>query len=224
MSVKNIIDYFEIIDTEEKAYWLGFLCADGYVAANEDKIELTLAEKDLAHLEKYKASLNLTNKICYRSATKAYRISFRSQKCKSDLIKLGCIPQKSLKLEFPSDKQVPLNLIRHFCRGYFDGDGCICNTDNTFSLSFIGTENFINGFLNVAPQSMYKNNKITNVHRKGGAKRYMLSAQEDAIIFLNWLYKDSSIYLDRKYELYLDFINNGIKKNKCRLLEDLNKI
>lgn len=50
MSAKNILTYFENIDTEEKAYWLGFLYADGYVNANEDKIELCLAEKDFHHL------------------------------------------------------------------------------------------------------------------------------------------------------------------------------
>ena len=77
MSAKNILTHFENIDTEEKAYWLGFLYADGYVNANEDKIELCLAEKDFHHLEKFKNFIGLPNKICYREATKAYRYSFR---------------------------------------------------------------------------------------------------------------------------------------------------
>ena len=102
MSAKNIINTFEKIDTEEKAYWLGFLYADGNVSNHENKIELILAEKDVGHLEKFKRFLNIKNKICYREATKAYRISFRSEKCKQDLIDKGCIPNKSLILKFHS--------------------------------------------------------------------------------------------------------------------------
>ena len=96
MSAKNVLRYFENIDTEEKAYWLGFLYADGSVGSAEDKIELGLAEKDLKQIEKFKECLGLKNKICYREATKSYRISFRSQSCKQDLIKQGCVPKKSL--------------------------------------------------------------------------------------------------------------------------------
>ena len=120
---------FEKIDTEEKAYWLGFLYADGNVYYNEKRvsyrIELGLAEKDLNHLEKFKKFLNCTNEIKYRQNIKAYRIMIGSKKMCNDLIKLGCVPNKSLILTFPTEDQVPLELQRHFIRGYFDGDGCI---------------------------------------------------------------------------------------------------
>ena len=43
----------------------------------------------------------------------------------NDLIKQGCVPNKSLILTFPNKHQVPKNLINHFIRGYFDGDGSI---------------------------------------------------------------------------------------------------
>ena len=147
MSAKNVLTNFEKIDTEEKAYWLGFLYADGCVGSKEDKIELGLAEKDLKHIEKFRDFMGINNKISYRKDTKSYRISFRSQKCKLDLINKGCVPKKSLILTFPNEEQVPSNLLRHFIRGYFDGDGWFSNTSNCFQVGLIGTESFINGFL-----------------------------------------------------------------------------
>ena len=73
MSAKNVLRYFDKINTEEKAYWLGFLYADGSISSKEDKIELGLAEKDLHHIEKFKQThdkiflsrvLNIHNSPC----------------------------------------------------------------------------------------------------------------------------------------------------------------
>jgi DNA-binding transcriptional regulator WhiA len=213
MSAKNVLTNFEIIDSEEKAYWLGFLYADGSVGSAEDKIELGLAEKDLKHIEKFRDFMGISNKISYREATKSYRMSFRSTKCKQDLIDKGCVPKKSLILNFPTESQVPKTLIRHFIRGYFDGDGWFTNTESCFQIGIIGTENFIKGFLDNI-ENINKDNKIFTVHRENGAKRYVFGAYQDVLNFLNWIYKDSNVYLDRKYEHYLDFIQNGSKYHK----------
>lgn len=210
MSAKNVLNIFETIDTEEKAYWLGFLYADGSVGSKEDKIELGLAEKDLKHVKKFRDFININNKISYRESSKSYRFSFRSTKCKQDLIKQGCVPKKSLILKFPTEEQVPSHLMRHFIRGYFDGDGWFTNTDRTFQVGIIGTQDFIEGFLKTVNKiNMNTNNKILTVHRENGAKRYVFSSQSDVYIFLNWIYKDANIYLDRKYEHYLEFLEKG---------------
>ena len=214
MSAKNVLKIFETIDTEEKAYWLGFLYADGSVGSREHKIELGLAEQDLKQIEKFRDFIGIMNKISYRPTTKSYRYSFRSESCKKDLIKQGCVPKKSLILNFPTKDQVPQNLIRHFIRGYFDGDGWFTNTESCFQIGIIGTEDFIKGFLDNI-EIYNKENKIFNVHRENGAKRYVFSAYTDVLNFLNWIYKDATIYLDRKYEHYLDFINNGSKYHKA---------
>ena len=67
---------------------------------------------------KFKNFIGLPNSINYRAKTDAYRYSFRSQSCKADLIKQGCMPAKSLILKFPTEKQVPKNLLAPFIRGY----------------------------------------------------------------------------------------------------------
>ena len=216
MSAKNVLYNFETIDTEEKAYWLGFLYADGSVGSAEDKIELGLAEQDLHHIEKFRSFLGITNKITYREKTHSYRLSFRSQSCKADLIKQGCVSKKSVILTFPTDTQVPLSLMRHFIRGYFDGDGWFTNTESCFQVGIIGTQQFLEGFLNTV-ENINKYNKIFTVHRENDAKRYVFSAYQDVSNFLNWIYQDATIYLDRKYEHYLDFINNGSKYHKTKM-------
>lgn len=213
MSAKNVLTNFEKIDNEEKAYWLGFLYADGSVGSNEDKIELGLAEKDLKHIEKFKKFIGIDNKISYREKTKSYRYSFRSSKCKQDLIDKGCVPKKSLVLTFPTEEKVPKDFIRHFIRGYFDGDGWFTNTKDCFQVGIIGTKDFINGFLDTI-EGINKNNTIFTVHREEGAKRYVFGAYQDVLNFLNYIYQDCNIYLDRKYEYYLDFINNGSHYHK----------
>ena len=215
MSATNNIRNFEIIDTEEKAYWLGFLYADGSVGSTDNRIELGLAEKDLNHIEKFKEFIGVPNKISYRPQTKSYRYIFKSIPCKEDLIKQGCMPKKSLILKFPTEQQVPNYLIKHFIRGSSDGDGSFSHTSSCFQVGIIGTEDFIKGFLNII-EIQNKNNKIFTVHREDGAKRYVFSGLNDVTNFLNWIYKDATIYLDRKYNHYLDFINNGSKYHKSK--------
>jgi len=200
--VKNE-NIFETISTEHQAYWLGFLYADGSVGSKDNRVELTLAAKDLEHLKKFKDFIEIDNKISYRKKTNAYRYSFRNIKIKKDLIKQGCHPQKSLTLLFPTKEQVPHNLIHHFMRGYMDGDGYITNTPKTKSIGFIGTYSFISSVIDVFN---LKPNKICNVHHENGAKKYQLSAMREMIDFLNLLYQDATVYLNRKYEKYLSLL------------------
>ena len=207
---------FQTIDTEEKAYWLGFLYADGSVGSTDNRIELTLAQCDYNHLVKFKNFIGLDNKIAYREKIKAYRYVFKDQGVKSDLIKLGCIPKKSLVLTFPTEQQVPPHLLRHFMRGYFDGDGCFCNTNSCFEAGILGTEKFITGFIAALPNSINKTLTIKSGCKNATIKKYGVYSYYDVLAFLNFLYQDCTIFLDRKYEKYLDFIQNGSKYHKTK--------
>ena len=128
--------------------------------------------------------MKINNKISYREKTKSYRMSFRSKKCKEDLINKGCVPKKSLILKFPTYEQVPQKLMKDFIRGYFDGDGWFTNTKDCFQVGIIGTENFIHRFLNEI-ENVNKTNKIFTVHREDGEKRYIFGAYQDVVNFLN---------------------------------------
>jgi hypothetical protein len=197
---------FNNIDTEEKAYWLGFLYADGAMNKKQSSLELSLQVTDSSHIEKFIKFLE-----CDRTVKKdsfRCRFSASSKILYNDLNRLGCTFKKSFTIQFP---QLPYVLIRHFIRGYFDGDGSITRarkTDSSYtSISLCsGSSVFIKSIIS-------EFNKHTNSHCKqqgykpNNAEVYVICLQNTLCKkFLNWLYEDSVIYLERKYDRY----NNSI--------------
>ena len=194
---KHAIDenVFENIDSEEKAYWLGFLYADGYVSGGKErKIELSLQLSDATHLEKFKKFLKYEGDV--KTDSYRCRLYFRNEKITNDLVKLGCTPRKSLTLKFPNEKQVPREYIFHFIRGYIDGDGSLMCSEHHKGISVIGTQNFLNEMcehLNIKKQ-------IHKIKSKSN-KIYIYETGRKSTIYklCTLLYSDSNIYLDRKY-------------------------
>ena len=115
---------FEIINTPEKAYWLGFIFADGNVVYTKSTKNLKLTSKDKEILIKFKKFLKSNNpiKIDKRISIRYY-IVISSKKIVKDLMKVGVVPNKRYCLKFP--KFLKPNLIKYFIKGYFDGDGWI---------------------------------------------------------------------------------------------------
>lgn len=198
---------FEKIDTEEKAYWLGFLYADGYVSSNTNNIELALKESDKGHIEKFKKFIGGNNKISKKTVVlngnkyNAYRICFRDKKMKRDLIKKGCVPNKSLILKFPNNNIVPYHLMKHFLRGYWDGDGSLIFTNKTYRISVISTKDFIKGMLNFTGWKSYA------LQEEGEAYRWECNHSGKIPNMIDLMYKDANIYLDRKYKKYNKMAN-----------------
>lgn len=119
---------FDCIDTEEKAYWLGFLYADGNVSKT-NRIRLSLAEQDYSTLEKFSNFIYSKNRIKHYVQRKYLHrqnliyVDVGSKYMSEKLTNLGCTPNKTFLLTFPD--WIDKNLINHFIRGYFDGDGCL---------------------------------------------------------------------------------------------------
>lgn len=211
------INVFDTIDTEEKAYWLGFIFADGYIGSTpirEDKksiynFELSLALKDFEHLEKFKKFISFEKEIIKDSYR--CRIMVANKHFWTILNNYGCTPNKSLTLKFPNC--IPNDLIRHFIRGYFDGDGCI--TRHVYinivspAINVIGTSDFLNNIIN------YSDTTPNIRHDKRHSKETLILEwhKDDGIKFINYLYKNSSIYLDRKFKLY-NFFKDGSRSVK----------
>ena len=198
---------FNIIDTEEKAYWLGFLFADGCVT-DKGLLELNLQAQDVGHLHKLSRFLECTNPIIYcpkKSSDKIYDLYglhiYNKQLC-DRLQELGCVPRKSLILKFP-DKSIfkDSSLIRHFIRGYFDGDGCICLTQ--WSASLLGTYEFLTDVQNIVKE--FKDKTISKKHNNNSNTYQIGVTRKKAYSFLEWLYKDSTIFLQRKHQKYFEF-------------------
>lgn len=132
---------FDEINTEEKAYWLGFMYADGYIDSSPldpdkkstYKVELSLSEYDIEHLYKFNKFMQHEDNNVKVGKVKAkdkeyYRCRWgiANKHLWSSLNNLGCTPRKSLTLQFPNISIFSNdNLIVPFIRGYFDGDGCL---------------------------------------------------------------------------------------------------
>lgn len=198
---------FKKIDSEEKAYWLGFLEADGCIhsGAGDYRIELGLAEKDFHHLEKYRSFIGKNNKISHRDGTNSYRFNFRDKTVHADLINLGCTPRKSLTLCFPTKEQVSNKFLFPFLRGYFDGDGSFWY-ENRFGLNILSSKNFLEGlkkrYDNFSDLSLYP----INYDRPDRGQRIQTGNRQKVNQFLNDIYSNANIYLDRKYQKYLNYI------------------
>lgn len=206
-------DFFEKIDNEEKAYWLGFFMADGCVSKSAtDKAVLKLAIVDENHIKKWLRSLDSIQKPCiFEDNGRRYIASTHySTKMCDDLVKLGCTERKSLTLEFPKLRE---DLIRHFIRGYLDGDGCIHFGNKNqkiwqIKVNLIGTKPFLKSIQKII--GVY-----TKMRRIGNKKQnfsFNIDGNKQAMRILDWLYQDATIYLDRKFERY---INHRLKIKKA---------
>jgi len=114
--------FFSNINSESKAYMLGFIFADGSIYQNRIRIELSSKDKHILEIfsnEIYK--LNLVKD--FNKNNKSYcLLDIHSEQIKEDLKKYSCISNKSKILTFPNINQ---NLHNHFIRGLIDGDGFV---------------------------------------------------------------------------------------------------
>lgn len=199
--------FFDEIDTNEKAYWLGFFYADGCVAAStaaHPKL-IELSSKDREHLEKFKAAIKASNNKVSKAIIRGceyYQFSIQDEQLHSSLIKHGCIPQKSKILTKLPD--IPKEFFGDFLRGYFDGDGCLYHekSRNVFRISFVsGSLPFLQEL-----QHALELDRLTI--QKTGAYALSVVAQKDVYRILTLMYKnsDKQARLDRKYELYKNYL------------------
>lgn len=193
------VDIFKEIDTEEKAYWLGFLYADGYI--RESSIELALKDKE--HIEKFKEFTGSRCKISEKHITlkdkqyTAYRISMRNKDFAYWLYDKGMHQNKSLDITYPSC--IPNELNKDFIRGYFDGNGCISFLYNN-PLKPVITINSTKSMLESIVSIMnLPNNHIRQVSK---IHEYRTAKLDSVYNFLYNIYNSSTIYLDRKFQKY----------------------
>ena len=200
---------FEKIDTEEKAYWLGFLYADGYVDPERGEIILGLADKDKEHIDKFRFFLetNASYKDKINNQKKPYRF-FRlyDKKLCEDLEKQGLYRKKSLTLE--PKMIIPNEFLIAWSRGLFDGDGSIFPQKNSknsirYRIDLMGTEPILNYVMNLWQISK-------KLDRNRTIPKFVVAGKREVNRILHLLYDDATIYLDRKYNLSRTAIKSNL--------------
>ncbi len=141
-----------------------------------------------------------------------------------DLIHLGCPPQKTHILKFPSFQQVPEHLINHFMRGYFDGDGCIYvnpKKSGTNLFDVVGNHDFIASYKKTMFTKIGKASevKLRKCNCNGNIVALDLGGNQQLRKIYNFLYKDATIYLKRKKEKF-EIIIGRLKTSSQKSLEN----
>lgn len=199
-------NYFEKIDNIEKAYWLGFLFADGYVRMHKGRsaeLKLKLSINDKEHIKLFRKTLESTHPIkdeenvTYnngkKSVTTCSFISVNSKKLVSDLYKNGCVNKKSFIIEFPN---IDRKYYRHFIRGYFDGDGSIYVNNGRNDLSIVSASLI---FLKRI-QEILKNdiNVTSKIYNEQNYHRLKIFRKNDVLHIYKYMYNYSYVFLERK--------------------------
>ena len=195
---------FSSVDTEEKAYWLGFIWADGSIYFRQDvrkdyRLTLRIKSTDVDHLIKFTKFLQTEKPIKYYTDGTA-AIIIGDKQIVMDLIKLGVIPGKSLSDTFLDIDLIPEDLHKHFWRGCVDGDGWVKNKTK-HEIGLCGSYTAISNFLAYVQCNVsYKTNPKIISRTKNNLCHSVQFTCVTARKLATTMYKNASVYLDRKYE------------------------
>ncbi|MCU5076888.1 MULTISPECIES: hypothetical protein [Bacillus cereus group] len=213
--------YFDVIDTEAKAYFLGFIYADGCVYRNTLKI--SISEVDIDILEKLKTETNSNHPIRITDPSShpssiGHRGNIATLEISQNIIREaleshGVVPNKTHLLN-RIPHTIPKHLIRHFIRGYFDGDGSFScyelqsgkrEGDYKYSFGFVGTESFLLNIQKYIQENAgipFRGKMYKRFERNNNTRQLFGTGRVQTLKFLDWLYGDSKVYLNRKYNKY----------------------
>jgi hypothetical protein len=218
-------NYFENINSEEKAYFLGLIFSDGAIVNDSKryryKLVLKLHERDQSILQKFIESIDGEMVIWKSKTRKMAEVGFSGKKIIKDLENLGLHQNKTFTLKYPKINQ---DLEKHFLRGYFDGDGCVrINKDKR--------DNIERGDLRIVGASLEMIEKINErMHYLFGTSLNKLYGPKNKeFIFIGWsamtdiekiyqgFYTGSCLYLSRKkfiFDRVIELVKNKKKYRK----------
>lgn len=200
--------FFDVIDTEAKAYWLGFVTADGCVRTDRyfRQLKVKLKDSDAPHLEKLKLALAATSPIKFgerRGVAGPWAcLAVSSGHMVDALALLGVTPRKSTTVQ---PWNGPSSLMRHYWRGMFDGDGCIGKEArrNKWSMTLCGSNACVSAFSEWAQEIC---GSSSSMHFRSNIWYWKVSGLAAPQALAREMYGDAQVYLDRKYELACDLM------------------
>ncbi len=201
--------------SNEMAYFLGFIAADGHVRPQNNLLMINIIDSDRHIIESMKKSLGYPGPLLAvnkKHGQKQVLLRMVSKEMIEDLVGMGFNSNKTY--DFDWIKGMPDEYVHHFVRGMFDGDGsCHINKDRqAFLVNIVGTyqltENIKRHYNN------FKDNTTGHLQAQGEVQVLYFNGRYNALDFLNWIYKDSTpeTRLERKYKLYLELKNDICKE------------
>lgn len=205
-------NYFDKIDSPNKAYILGFLFADGHNEIKKATVSISLQEEDKEILELMRQEIGSEKPLEYLDYSNKndfdyhyknqYRLMFFNKHICDTLNDIGMLSNKSLSLTFPD---IHASLYQHFIRGYFDGDGSVCFSKNgNCIVTITSTESFCNSVKEILFEQLGIYTGIYNASNNNGiTKVASISGKNQVQKFGEYIYKDADMFLSRKYNKFL---------------------
>lgn len=210
--------YFDNIDTQNKAYVLGLLYADGNVSKIKYRLQLSLQERDKHILEQIRNDMKSERPLTFRQFNKYnsnrqnhYSLDINCKKIHSSLAQWGIVPKKTHVLKYPNFLQDDMH--RHFIRGVLDGDGCIHppygKNGKIKSVDICGTYDFCCGLKDIIESILNIHCSVikTSADPNRTTYRVTISSGIQVSKFLSWIYNDANLYLYRKYDIFQKYYN-----------------
>lgn len=228
-------NYFDIINSEEKAYWLGFLWADGGInkttqrASGANRLRITQKWSELKHIEKFKKTINTNYPIrciTHQNGAKVAQMDINSRHLCKTLEQLG-YGTKDKRIKVPNISE---NMLPHFVRGYFDGDGCLSLYTQTIKKWTINKQEWsITGQRKLLLQikDILTNNagvtpsvKLKEYNKtKNDIVSLRYGKKSDIEKLYAYMYSNCSVYLNSKYQKFVEYfsIHSGLFSNALRI-------
>ena len=208
--------FFQEIDEEAKAYFLGLLISDGNVfkdnTGRQASISITLDLKDEYMLEKFKEVLQANTSVGY-DGRGCGQIAVRSNIMAEDLAKYGVVPRKSYNTYLPL---ISKEMMPHLIRGIFDGDGSIMAKPNPsndghnrflHSISFCGTHQLMEDISNYILENLGIKTAVYD-YKDRNLSELKIQNIDNIAKFGYWIYRNSTIFLNRKKDIFNDFLKH----------------
>lgn len=206
--------YFDVIDTPNKAYILGFLWADGHNKTSKGIIEMRLQERDKHILEDISAEIKNDRPLYFvpdnrPNSQDTWRMIITSRHMSDVLVGYGMCSNKTYILQWPSCVQN--DLIPHFLRGFTDGDGHIGERE----LSWAGTQMMLTKIQEILLNWLHIESHVYDT-KTPIIKTLRITKKQDVFDVVNWIYQNADLKLNRKFLTYQQIIslNNNVNKDK----------
>ncbi len=221
----NVNHNFFKNENEKSLYWAGFIAADGCVKQRKNSntyvLSISLASKDHKHVEKFTNDIQFNgpiNKYLVKNSkrnpkwndTEKSEIQITSKEIFDDLSTYNIVPRKSLIYTFP-ERLIANPLVHHYMRGYNDGDGSWFlqkhkDKNDQLYFSLRGTPEFLTVYRSILEREcdLKHRDKLIKISSGIGYLTYGGNCITKKIA--KFLYKDATIYLDRKHKMISNII------------------
>lgn len=203
---------FDKIETEEDAYWLGFILAVGYLNEQRGFLNIKLGAKDEGHLKKFIKYMQgegieiKDDRGCNQQIVKV--ATFNSRQLTNNLLKWGIFQGKSGK-EKPC-LELESHLYPHYIRGLLDGDGCLTQGEGQYQVDLVGSRTIVTFLHDYINDNIFPL-EFDYIYEHGTIWRFTCHKQDVVEACYKMFYENTTIYLDRKYKIAMECLHGRVK-------------